>query len=107
MNETLENQTPLTDIVDKGKHLELFVELPGVSKDNLEVELKKNQLNISGRQVAKKGKDSSEIKKFSRAFTLNPELFNPEQISAHLENGLLKLKLVKTEENQPRKIQIH
>ena len=39
---------PLADIVDTGEQLEFFVEIPGVQKENTQVELEQGSLKIKG-----------------------------------------------------------
>jgi len=89
------------------------VDLPGVKKDNIKVEIKDNLLTISGeRKFKKEEKDKGYIRtesffgKFERRFTL-PNDANIENIEAKVEDGVLHLTIPKIEEKENvKKIEI-
>jgi HSP20 family protein len=83
-------------------HLELAV--PGLYKDNVEINLDGNLLTISGKHEEKTNEEKEKYTRrefsfssFSRTFTL-PENVNTENISADLKEGILKVNLPKVEE---------
>ncbi|QCU91066.1 Hsp20/alpha crystallin family protein [Thiomicrorhabdus sediminis] len=86
---------------DYAFHVE--VDLPGVKKDAIKVELKDNRLIISGERKTKdekKAKDyyrvESQYGKFERSFTL-PDGVDAENISANCEDGVLEVVIPKRE----------
>lgn len=82
----------------------ISIDIPGVSKDDLEIDVENEKLNISGiRKRAFTDKNSTE--KISK-FVNIPKLVDKEQIQAHYENGVLYLAFPKIEESKPRKIKI-
>ena len=104
---------PAVDIYETDKHdLVLRAELPGMSRENLEVTVENNTLIIKGEK-----KFDAEVKEenyrriersygtFTRAFTL-PETVDTEHISSELKEGELTVVVPKQPGAQPRKIQI-
>lgn len=103
---------PSTDIYeDKDSYL-FKVELPGVKKEDLEIELNNQTLTIKGEK-----KESQEIKKeqyhrvetvsgtFYRSFRL-PKTVDNEKIKANLKDGILEVRVPKQEEAKPKSIPI-
>ena len=102
---------PRTNLYDQGDKFELIAEVPGVSKEDLDVKIQGNYLEISGKRDVKvpegyrvhrseRGSTS-----FTRSLTL-PADVDSNKVSASLENGLLVLKLTKSEVAKPRQISI-
>ena len=90
------------------------VDLPGVKKEDISVDIKDNILTISGeRQTKEEVKEDDYYKvessygKFERSFTL-PENVDSENIHAETEDGVLEVVIPKLEkpEDKPRKIEI-
>jgi len=104
---------PPVDIATKKNQVILEVELPGVNKDTVNVELQNNTLSISGRKT----KDKIEEKytaiyqerntavEYRREFELNSEV-DHKNIKANFNNGVLRVSLSKSKEAQPKKIDI-
>ncbi len=80
------------------------LELPGFSKKEIKLEIKKGDLSISGSRTRKSGDSESEIT-FER-FVMLPDLIDVEKIIAQLENGLLTITIPKAEEAKPRQISV-
>lgn len=90
------------------------VDLPGVKKEDIDVNVEDNVLTISGERKLKsetKEEDYYKIEssygKFSRSFTL-PEKVDFENIHANCEDGVLEVVIPKlvTEQNKSKKIEI-
>ncbi len=102
---------PPVDIYEGPDSVTLFADLPGVSKDNLEVQIDKDTLKIFGKRAKTDASDVAvyydEIpnKDFYRAFTIGEEI-DREKVTASMNNGVLKLVLSKHEKSKPRKIEI-
>ncbi len=102
---------PRTNLYDKGDHLELVAEVPGLSKGDLDVKIQGNYLEISGKREVKapegyrvhRGERGSAT--FTRSLTL-PADVDSSKVSASLKDGLLVLTLPKSEAAKPRQISI-
>ncbi len=105
--------TPAVDIVDREDHVELNVELPGINKEDIKVNIEDRVLTISGEH-----KNENEEKKenyyrrerrygsFKRAFSLSEEILTDE-VTADYKDGILKITLKKdTAKAQVRQITI-
>lgn len=107
-----DNFAPSCEILDLEKSYQVSLDIPGISRDEIDIEVKDNHLHISGQRKfhGKTDKDyilRSERRygKFSRVFSL-PKNVNPDHIEAHFENGVLDITLPKEEKSQSRKIKI-
>lgn len=97
MNETAE-----------GYSLEL--EMPGVSKEGLEISVENNELSIIGRKngVTPEGTvvhRESRPHNYRRAFEIDPSI-DRAKISARISQGVVTLTLPKAEEVKPRRIAV-
>jgi len=86
------------------------VEMPGVDKSGLEVTVEDNELTIIGRRKADTPQGHLYYTEwpqadYKRVFELGPDV-DTTKINAQLEQGILKLRLPKSEKAKPRKIQI-
>jgi HSP20 family protein len=86
--------TPAWDIAETDSHYLVSFDLPGVKKDDVKIDVRDNQLTISGER---KGRGSRErfYGSFSRSFTL-PANVNADKIEANYENGVLQIALPKS-----------
>ena len=105
--------SPRVDVHETDKDILLDVEVPGLEKKHIKVEVKDNTLTISGeRRYEKKDKDSESCRierhygKFARTFAL-PETVKSDKVSASYKNGVLNLKLPKTEKAIPKEITVN
>jgi HSP20 family protein len=102
--------SPNVDITENKEGYLLEAELPGVSKERLELLLEGNELTIVGhRQTdAIDGQllyRESSPTDYRRIFVLDPTI-DTGNISAQIEQGILKLTLPKAERVKPRKIKV-
>src|SRR3989344_2033057 len=102
---------PLVDISDKGKEIEVIAELPGIDKDNIDVEVDGSSITIKGEQKSasrqedrKKGyfRQERSYSNFYRKLPL-PSGVIPEKVNAEFKNGLLKVRLKKKKGHQKGK----
>jgi len=107
-----EGKTPKVDVIDRDGEILVKAELPGVSKDNLEITTTGNSVTIKGtsRYEHKEEKGDyhrSEISHgvFARTVTLPAEV-NSDEADARFKDGLLELTLPKRPEKQGHKIQV-
>ena len=110
-----EKITPAVDMYDEGKELVMKADMPGVKKEDLHIDLTEDILTISGEKkmeetVEKGGLYSCERSygRFSRSFELPSEV-DTEKITANLKDGVLEIRLAKTEkaEKETKKISIN
>lgn len=103
---------PSVDIYETDNAVVITAELPGVKKDDIEIEVENNILSIKGER--KEDHEVSEdnyyrrervVGRFHRAFTL-PVDCNHDAIKANFENGVLRLEIPKPEEKKPKKVAI-
>jgi HSP20 family protein len=103
---------PYTDIYETPEALSVMMEMPGVEKENIQVSLENGVLRVEGRINFSKYEGMEpvyaeyNVGHYARSFALSDRI-DQSQISAQLENGVLKLMLPKTKEAQPRRIAIN
>lgn len=103
--------TPAADIFETQEALTVVLEIPGVEKKDLDVQLENDLLRIEGRIDFKKY-DGLEplyseynVGHFARSFSLSSQI-DAKRITAALEDGVLTLTLPKAEDARPRRIAI-
>ncbi|HXG50256.1 MAG TPA: Hsp20/alpha crystallin family protein [candidate division Zixibacteria bacterium] len=101
--------TPPVDIYETGDGLVVKADLPGVSKDDLEVRVENNILTIRGKPSHIAPGDpiyrEYRLASFFRQFELS-EKVDQTKIAADLKHGVLSLTLPKAEEAKPRRIEV-
>jgi len=103
---------PRTNLYDAGNHFEIKAEVPGMTKEDLNLRIQGNYLEISGtRKMDAPGKYKAHrvervTGSFSRSFTL-PADVDTEKVEASLKDGILTLTLPKAEAAKPKQITIH
>tara|TARA_B100001996_G_scaffold289183_1_gene229413 strand:- start:396 stop:836 length:441 start_codon:yes stop_codon:yes gene_type:complete len=95
--------TPNVDIAETNKSFDFNLDLPGVKKSDLSVEINNGNIKISGERKwenAENGKSYHSIEskygKFSRSFEL-PEGINENKIDAKFTDGILNISIPKDE----------
>ncbi len=108
---TGEGGYPPMNAFQQGDNLVLIVELPGVAKNDLNIEAKENTLRISGRKSVEYPENASVHRRerlegaFDRTFAV-PMQMDPDRIKAEYNDGLLALLIPRAEQDKPRTIQI-
>jgi HSP20 family protein len=104
--------TPAMDLVETDEHFVLRADLPGMTQDDVSIELEDNVLTVSGERKAEheeKREGFYRVERafgtFSRALTL-PQGIDPEAVNASFANGVLEVRVPKPEQRKPRKITI-
>ncbi|BCG05506.1 heat-shock protein (plasmid) [Paraburkholderia sp. PGU19] len=103
--------TPAVDIFEDGQAVTLWADLPGVTKDKLDVRVHDGNLSIEAEAVvptpANLRLQHAEVRepRFARTFTLSPD-FDTSKIEASLQDGVLKLTIPRREEARPRRIEV-
>lgn len=102
---------PATDIFESDHALTMLIEMPGVSKESIEVKVEGDILTIDGRIDFSKYEGLQalyteyNVGNFSRTFQLSNEI-EQAGIKAELKDGVMKLVLPKAERAKPRRIEI-
>jgi len=101
---------PRASVVENGDGYILQVEMPGMNKEGLEIAMEDNELTIIGRRsLATVDRtlihQESRRENFRRAFEIDPSI-DTDKISAQIDQGILTLKLPKSERVKPRKIAV-
>jgi HSP20 family protein len=115
-SEWLQNQTasqgpfPPINVFAQGDDLLAIIELPGVDKDDLQIQAKENTIRISGKKVADYPQGSVHRRErvageFDRTLSL-PLQLDPDGIKAEFRDGVLALFLPRAEREKPRTIKI-
>ena len=109
---SLNDWSPPVDIYETGDGIVLKVELPGVNKDDVSVEVKDNVLTLKGeRLLDPKIKDEHYYRKersfgkFNRSFSLQ-ETIKPDLIKASFKDGVLTVAIPRPEEEKPKQVTV-
>jgi HSP20 family protein len=103
---------PAMDLVETDDHLVLRADLPGMTEDDVDIEIKDNVLTVSGERKAEH-EDKSEgyhrversFGSFSRSLTL-PAGVDPDKVEANFDNGVLEVRIPKPAEATPTRVEI-
>jgi len=102
---------PATDIIEREDGFHIFMDMPGVRKDDLIIDLNENELKVSGKAVhpAQVRTDTLSMEfgsgEYVRSFTLS-DAVDRENIKATMAGGVLELHLPRAEKAQPKRIEI-
>jgi HSP20 family protein len=102
---------PAVDVFEDGAGITLLADMPGVTKDQLELKIEGDALLIEGavRPLTPEGLEAvyAEVRvpRFRRSFTLSREL-DTARIEANLKDGVLTLRIPKQAHAQPRRIPV-
>ena len=102
---------PAVDIFEDKSGITVKADMPGVSKDRLEVHIDSDTLYIEGEATIPMPENMQALyadvrsKRYERSFSLSREL-DGEKIAANLKDGVLTLHIPKREEHKPRKIEV-
>jgi len=102
--------TPPANISATENEYMIEMEMPGVDKSGLEVTTEGNELTIIGRRKTELPESElchceSALADFRRVFELGPEV-DSSKINAELKQGVLVLRLPKSERAKPKQIEV-
>lgn len=102
--------TPAADVYNlEGEYL-IVIDLPGVSRDELDISLNDNRLFIRGRRdadIESQGRTERPAGSFLRKFGPLPQTVDQKAISAEYRDGVLRLRLPRRkEQKQQRRVEI-
>ena len=103
---------PAMDLLETEDHLVLRGDLPGLTEDDVDIEIKDNVLTVSGERSAENEEKSEGFHRversfgsFSRSLTL-PQGVSADKVEANFDNGVLEVRIPKPEESKPTQVQI-
>ena len=101
---------PPASVIEAGEGYTLELEMPGVTKDGLDISVENNELTVVGQRSLPTVQGTlihheSRPNNFRRTFELDPSI-DADKISAKIEQGLVTLTLPKAEHVKPRKIAV-
>jgi HSP20 family protein len=114
----LENATsgigafPSINVFQRGSDFVAIIELPGVRKEDLGLEVRGNTIRISGKKTVDYGGKASMHRRervpgnFDRTINL-PVRLDPDRITADYRDGVLALSLPRAESDKPKAIKIN
>jgi HSP20 family protein len=103
---------PPMDVVEAEDHFVLKADLPGLSEDDVAIEIQDGNLTISGQRKAEhesreKGwyRIERSFGSFQRSLSL-PEGIDADAVTANFDRGVLEVRIPKPEERKPRRVAI-
>ncbi len=102
---------PAVNIFEEADGITVEADMPGVSKDRLEIQVDRDSLLIEGdmKLDLPEGMEAlyADVRstRYSRSFALSSEL-NVDGVDATLKDGVLRLRIPKREEVRPRKVAV-
>jgi len=103
---------PAMDLVESDDHYVLQTDLPGVSEDDLNVELEAGVLTISGERKSASTDEKHGYRRIERSYgsfkrSLKlPDGVDADAVQASFDNGVLEVKIPKPEQIKPRKVTV-
>lgn len=103
--------TPRVDVLEDDSGITLVADMPGVSKESLEINVENDALSIEGAitaatpQALEATYAEVRIPRYRRSFTLSREL-DTGRIDARLKDGVLKVRIPKHEQARPQRISV-
>lgn len=98
----VQHLTPEVDIYETDQELVLLANLPGIVEEQLQLEVERGVLTLEAEQAAVEG---AARKAYYRQFKLS-ERINVDAGAAEMKDGVLTLRLPKTEAAKPKKIAV-
>jgi HSP20 family protein len=103
---------PRADLSETDDAYVIAIDLPGVSRDDLEITVEDGTLKVSGERSMKEEAQTGQFYRIERAYGRFFRSFNfgsnvdPDSIEAHFDDGVLTIRAGKAEERKPRRIEV-
>lgn len=103
---------PPVDVIEDTGGITLYADLPGVSRESLNLHVEAGTLTIEGELALPlpSGMEATHaevsLPRYRRVFTLSNEL-DTEKLSAEIKHGVLKVRIHKAEQAKPRRIPVN
>ena len=111
-NSGVRRWVPAMDLVETDHDLVLKADLPGLDKDDVNIEVKDGVLTVSGERKAEHEERTDGFYRVERAFgTFSrsmslPQRIDAERIGASFDKGVLEVRIPKPEERKPHRVEI-
>jgi HSP20 family protein len=109
---TLRRWMPAMDLLETDDQFVLRADLPGLSEEDVSIELEDTTLTISGQRKSEHDQRSEGAYRverafgaFSRSLTL-PQGVDPDAVTAAFDKGVLEVRILKPEQRKPKRIAI-
>jgi HSP20 family protein len=108
---TLAEWMPVVDIAEDEKEYLITAELPDVKKEDVKVTVENGVLSISGERKFEKAENKKYHRvercygTFARVFAL-PDNGDPAKVNAEFKDGMLKVRVAKSEAALPKQIEV-
>jgi len=109
---SLDSWSPTTDIFETKDEYILKLEVPGISKDDIQIEFNQDTLTVKGERKEEKEVNKDNYHRierccgsFSRSYTL-PKNVDEKKIDASMKDGILELQIPKQEESKTKTLPI-
>jgi HSP20 family protein len=102
---------PSLDLFQNGEDVVLTAEIPGMKKEDIQIEIKDNLFRVSGKRELNYPENTSfhrverRSRKFDRTIRL-PHRVESEAVKAEYQNGILKVVLPRAESDKPKQIKV-
>jgi HSP20 family protein len=110
---TTSDFAPPVDVYEDEHNITLKIEVPGIDEKDIDVSIENSTLTVRGQRGFEKDEKEENFQRierahgtFTRSFTV-PNTVDPEKVSAHYDNGVLKVRLAKREEAKPKQIKVN
>ena len=110
---TTGNFAPPVDVYEDEHNITLKIEVPGIDENDIDVSIENITLTVRGQRRFEKDEKEENFQRvermygsFTRSFTL-PNTVDTEQVSAHYDKGVLKVRLGKRAEAKPKQIKVN
>lgn len=104
---------PAVDVYEDEHAITLKLETPGIEQKDLDITLENNTLTVRGERKFEQEEKEENFRRierrygtFARSFTLS-EVVDTDQVTAHYENGVLRIRLAKRAEAKPKQIKVN
>lgn len=104
--------TPAVDIRETDEAFHVHAELPGLTKEDVQITLENNVLRLSGERRFEKEDEKDSYHRieraygsFTRSFSV-PDDADDSKVSAEFKDGVLTVRLVKSEKSRPKAIDV-
>ncbi len=107
---TLRRWMPAMDLLETEDAFVLRADLPGMSEEDVSIELEDATLTVSGERKTEHESGYMRVERASGAFRRSltlPKGIDPEAVSASFDRGVLEVRIPKPEQRKPRRIAIN
>ena len=112
VHESVENWAPAVDLKEHEQDYELIADLPGLSRDDINLTVVGDIVTLKGERKYEEDKESKGFHRversygsFQRSFRI-PEGVDAGKVDAQFKDGVLRVKLPKPEESKPKQIEV-